>query len=891
MRLRVNGQERAAEPAPDETAVELIRDRLGLTGTKRVCAVGACGACTVLADGAPVASCLMPAESLRNRDVTTVEGVARDGGLHPVQRALLAADAIQCGYCTPGFVCAGVAFYEEWRSGQGGRPTADEVSYALSGQLCRCGCYLRIVEAIRRACAGEHEGPEVTARRHDAAQKVTGAARYTSDVVYAGQLEGVIVSSSVANALVKDIDDRAARCLPGVFGVVRLLPESGHVRYVGQEILALAAENMAIARQAAALIKVLYQELPFTADLASARAAGAPLVYSRETREHRSAPSAGEVPELFARYRWEGNVRLPRPPLPGRAARSARRARRAFRSADSDRDVVISGDWQTAAQSHVPLESHACVANWQDGKLTIDLSTQAVRMMAHAIARHWRLKPDAVHVRAEFVGGAFGAKQALTAEAIAAVELSRLTCKPVRVVREHHDELTAGGHRPATQAHCELLIGPGLELRAMSVETYADTGVAVGSDTSKVAGLLYGHAPRELRDICVVSHTPPAKPFRAPNGPPAFWGLEQTVDEAAYRLAVDPLELRRRWDPEPVRRQLYDWIAEQTPWNDRGPVAASPGPVVRGLGLAVGAWHYYLQFSTRVRASLDQAGLLVEVGTQDIGTGSRTLLAAVFADALGLAQDDIRVSIGDSRLPPGPMSIGSSATASLVPAAHDAVSRLRGQVLAVTCRRLGLAGARAADDGIRHRSGLVSWAEAMKVAAPLTVVGRRPRDRGRRPSPWYSWDFAEGHAAPSVAQVTEVAVDQRFGRVEVTRTWCALAVGRAVNQVLATTQCHGAIIQSLGETLYEHRRIDPVTGATLTTSLENYQISGAAEAPEITVAFLRGGFDHVSQGAIGLAEVSALATPASISNAIFHATGRRLREMPIRPQAILGEDR
>jgi xanthine dehydrogenase YagR molybdenum-binding subunit len=833
----------------------------------------------------------MPAESLQNREVTTVEGVAADAGLHPVQRALLAADAIQCGYCTPGTVCTGVAFYAEWRSRHsGGRPGADEVRHAFSGQLCRCGCYLRIIEAIQRACAGEHEEPQVTARRHDAVEKVTGAARYTSDVLYPGQLEAVIIASPVANALVKDIDDRAARCHPGVLGLVRLIPESGHVRYVGQEILALAAVSMAIARQAAAMIKVSYQELAFTTDVSSARAAGAPLVYNPGSRERRAAPSAGEVPELLARYRWEGNVRQSQLPVLGKAARSARRARRAFESAVAGRDMVISGDWQTAAQSHVPLESHACVANWEDGRLTVHLSTQAVRMVAHQIARRWRLRQEMVQVRAEYVGGAFGAKQALTAEAIAAIELSRSTGKPVRVVREHHDELTAGGHRPATQTRCKLRIGSDHELLAIGVEACADTGVAIGSDISKVAGLLYRDAARELRDASIVSHTPPAKPFRAPNGPPAFWMLEQAVDEAAHQLAVDPLALRRGWDREPARLQLYDWIAGQTPWNDRGPVAAGTGPVVRGLGLAVGAWHYYLQASTRVRASVEADGLLVEVGTQDIGTGSRTLLATVFAEALGLAPGDIRVRIGDSRLPPGPMSIGSSATASLVPAAHDAASRLRGQLLAVTARRLGLADASAAEDGIRHRFGLVSWPEALRVAAPLTVTGRRPRNRSRRPSPWYSWDWGEGYGTPSVAQVTEVAVDRRFGRVEVVRTWCALAVGRAINPTLATTQCHGAIIQSLGETLYEQRRVDPATGATLTASLESYHIPGIAEAPEITVAFLDGGFDHVAQQAVGLAEVSALAMPASIGNAIFHATGRRLREMPIRPWAMLTEN-
>lgn len=888
MRVHVNGVEHAVEPDSDETAVDLIRDRLGLTGTKRVCSTGACGACAILTEGVPTASCVMPAEALRDKSVRTVEGVASPGEPHPVQRALLAEDAIQCGYCTPGFVVSGVAFHDEWRARHGDRrPSVEEVHHALSGHLCRCGCYLRIVEAVRKACAGDHDDGPVTAQRNDAARKVTGAAEYTTDVRREDQAEGVIISSTVANGLVREIDDRAARNIPGVLGVVRLLPGHGHVRYVGQEILALAAESRSIARQAAATVKISYERLPFSAGMPAAMAPEAAAVYEKD---HRSAPSAGEVPEMFRRYRWQGNIRFTRRPLLGRASASARRAHRLVHGDVADGGDVVSGVWRTAAQSHAPLEPHACVAVWRDDELVVHLSTQAIRMVTYEIARRWKLKRAAVRVLAEYVGGAFGAKQTLSAEAIAAIELSRSTGRPVRVVRDHHDELTAGGHRPATETHCRLRLGPGRELRALSVESYADTGVAVGSDVGKVAGLLYPGAPRELHDISVVSHTPPGRPFRGPSGPPAFWALEQTVDEAAHGSGTDPLALRRQWDHDPARHRLYDWIEAHTPWADRGPVAAGDGPIRRGVGLATGAWHYYLQASTRVRASLDPSGLLVEVGTQDIGTGSRTLLASVFAEAFGLAPAEIRVRIGDSRLPPGPMSIGSSATASLVPAAHNAVSLLRRRVLSSAAERLELHDARADDDGIRHRSGVVSWREALRAAAPVTVVGRRTRDEGRRASPWYSWDFAEGHGTPSVVQVSEVTVDERFGRVDVVRVWCALAVGKAILPVPATTQCHGAIIQSIGETLYEHRRIDPGTGVTLTTSLENYRIPGMAESPEITVEFLDGGFEHVPHRAIGLGEVSALATPASIGNAVFHATGRRMRAMPIRPQAILGED-
>ncbi|TJZ44134.1 2Fe-2S iron-sulfur cluster binding domain-containing protein [Streptomyces piniterrae] len=901
-RFSVNGVERSFESSDTDSALDVVRDQIGLTGAKRVCEAGACGACTVLVDGAPAASCLMPSDTLGGRRVVTVEGLGGGDRLHPVQRAFLAQDAVQCGYCTPGFVLAGVAFFEDWRAEHGtGVPPESEIRAALSGQLCRCGCYLRILDAVREACAGRYDdGDDAVAHRHETLEKVTGRAEYTTDVRYPSQLEGVLVTSPYANAVVREMDDGAAAGLPGVRAVVRLLPEGGRIRHAGQEIVAVAADTAAAAREAAAAVKIRYDHSPAATSMDAAMAEGAPLVYGPKDRK--SAPSAGEVPVLFPRRRWRGNVCSPAPPLAGRAARADRAVRRAFEEGTGagqeaapraegagQGGAVVDGVWRTAGQSHVPLEAHACVASWDGDSLTVHLSTQAVSLVAHAVARRWHLKSDQVRVLADHVGGAFGAKQGLTAEAVAAIELSRASGRPVRVVLDQRAELAVGGHRPASRTHLALRTGADGGLTALRVEAFADTGTALGSDIAKVAGLLYPGAPRTLRDHSVVSHRPPGKPFRAPSGPPAFWALEQAVDEAAHRQGRDPLELRRAWDTEPVRRRLYDWVATATPWPERGPVAAGGGPVRRGLGLAAAAWYYYLQPRTKVRARVDTEGVEISVATQEIGTGCRSLLVSVFADGLGLAPGEVRARIGDSRLTPGPLAAGSSTTASLVPAAHDTLDRLRRRLLATATRELGLRAAAVALDGIRHAGGTVTWREALRLAAPTEVTGRRPRDRGRRPEPWYSPFFGRGQGAPSIVQVTEVEVDERFGLVRVVRTWCGLAVGRAVRPVLATTQCHGAVIQSIGQTLYEERLTDPATGLTLHTSLENYPIPGIGDVPEITVDFVPGGFDHVAQQAVGLAELAALATPASIGNAVFHATGRRMRSLPLDPAQLLGE--
>jgi aerobic-type carbon monoxide dehydrogenase small subunit (CoxS/CutS family) len=224
MKTVLNGQPCEFEPEVGDTVIDVVRDQVGLTGTKLVCGAGVCGACTVLVDGVPMTSCLLPAQQLEGRSVQTVEGHAAPD-LHPVQRAFMAADALQCGFCTPGFVNEAIAFYERWRAERAGEvPSRDEIAAALSGHLCRCGAYLGIYEAVARACAGEFDtAGDLSPARVDARAKVTGEAKYTVDVHYDGQLEARFVRSEVAHAHVKAVDFSAALSESGVVGVSELL--------------------------------------------------------------------------------------------------------------------------------------------------------------------------------------------------------------------------------------------------------------------------------------------------------------------------------------------------------------------------------------------------------------------------------------------------------------------------------------------------------------------------------------------------------------------------------------------------------------------------------------------------------------------------------------------
>src|SRR3954447_7243628 len=221
--MTINARIERLPDDPDALLIDVVRDVSHLTGTKLVCGAGVCGACTVLVDGAPVASCLMPARAAADKSITTVEGIGA-AKLHPVQKAFMAHDALQCGFCTPGFIVEAVAFHDRWRAnGATTAPSREEIGAALSGHLCRCGAYDGIFRAVADACAGRFDGDDVISPRIEARDKVTGAAKYTVDIRHDGQLEGVILRSHLAHARITGLDLAPALALPGLSAAIRLL--------------------------------------------------------------------------------------------------------------------------------------------------------------------------------------------------------------------------------------------------------------------------------------------------------------------------------------------------------------------------------------------------------------------------------------------------------------------------------------------------------------------------------------------------------------------------------------------------------------------------------------------------------------------------------------------
>ncbi|MCA9710544.1 MAG: 2Fe-2S iron-sulfur cluster binding domain-containing protein, partial [Myxococcales bacterium] len=346
----VNGKAHGLEVHPDDSTLDVVRNELGLTGCKLGCGHGACGACTMQLDGTPVATCLLPATALEGREVTTIEGVGAKA-LHPVQKAFMAEDALQCGYCTPGFIVEAVAFHDAWRKQHDERePTRDEVAAALSGHLCRCGAYDHIYAAVQGACAGRFDGPAGEVPRYDARPKVTGEAKYTVDQRPAGMLWAKALCSPHAHAIVTKLDWSKALAVPGVVGAVDVLGESRRIRHAGQEIMALAAVDERTAEQALALVEVAYDVQPAAIGMEAALAEGAPAVYpSRREKKSKDMPNSSEGP-LFPEP-WEGNLRGP-------FKLFSKKPRKALRNIEKARaeGTVVEDTFTTQVQCHTTLE-------------------------------------------------------------------------------------------------------------------------------------------------------------------------------------------------------------------------------------------------------------------------------------------------------------------------------------------------------------------------------------------------------------------------------------------------------------------------------------------------------------------------------------------------------
>ncbi|HML13533.1 MAG TPA: xanthine dehydrogenase family protein molybdopterin-binding subunit [Xanthobacteraceae bacterium] len=718
--------------------------------------------------------------------------------------------------------------------------------------------------------------------RHNGRAKVTGATRFTVDVALAGMLHGRILRSPFPHARLRSIDIGAAARHPGVRAVHVVAraddPAQAVVRYVGQPVAAVAAVSMAAAQAALRLIRVDYTPLPFVVDMDKARDPAAPTVFDASSAPP-GHPSGFPAPLNLP---LNGNVRGPTVDTRGDLAHGLAQA-----------DVVVEGEFRTQVQTHCCPEPHAIVADWRPDGLTVHMSTQFTAGVRHELAEEFGLPLNRVRVLVDGMGGGFGSKSTLGNYGRIAVNLSRQAKAPVRVMLDREEEQMDAGNRPGTWQRVRVGAKRDGSLTAISVVSYGTAGVTVGAGIGNFAQALYACPNFASAQHDVFTNGGPGCAMRAPGNVPGAFALEQAIDELAERLSIDPVALRDRIDPSAVRREERRIGAERIGWHRRGAPGSAPGPVKRGLGMAQSLWGANVQINASCEVRVMRDGTVEVVSSvQDIGTGITTVLAQVVAEVLGLSPEAITVRIGDTEFPAGPPSYGSRTTASITPPARTAAWR----VLQVLLREAALALNAAPQDLIARDGRIEVRDDPSRGIAFRAAAARLRTDRisavASRSDDYDGFRRRMGDAALATqelggVQFAEVAVDTETGIVRVERVVAVQDCGRPMNPRQIESQVQGGVMMGLSYALYEERILDAHTGRMVNPNLEQYKLAGPRETPAIDVTVLENYRANSATDAYGIAEPSNIATAPAIANAVYNATGVRLRALPMTPAAIL----
>jgi xanthine dehydrogenase YagR molybdenum-binding subunit len=745
--------------------------------------------------------------------------------------------------------------------------------------------------------------------RLDGRLKVTGAARYTADVRLPGMLWARVLRSPHPHARVLRLDVSAAERHPGVKAVhvvTKVLgtavlrdpkveePSSFPIlRYIGQPIAAVAAVSTAIAEEALSLIKIEYEVLPFVVDVEEARKPGAPLVFPGAADQAASAGGGGGpagVPQT-------GNVHGPNKSGPLGPPRGDVEA--GFKQAD----VIVEATYRTQVQTHSALETHGVVASWGADGLTVHASTQGTATVRDEMAAVFGLQKSEVRVVTEFMGGGFGAKFGAGNFGVLAAHLAKKAGAPVRLMLDRREEHQSVGNRPSSVQRLRIGAKKDGTLTAIHLDAYGTGGVGTGAGCGGPARNMYACPNILTEESDVFTHVGPAAAFRAPGHPQGCFALEQSIDELAEKLGLDPLALRDRIDVDEelggrnvdsrARKEERRLGAQRAGWASRHAPGADKGPIKRGLGVAQSIWYRFvdLDSSCEVRVHRDGSVELYSA-VQDLGTGIRTALAQVVAEELGLRAHDITVRIGDTRYPQGPGSGGSKTTGSITPAARHAAFAVKQKLLEQVAPALSAAPAELV---VRDGKIFVAKEPGRALSFKAAAAKLRTEEVAARESRREDYGgFIEGKGRNrggiggyGGVQFAEVAVDTETGIVRVERVVAAHDCGRPINPLTLESQICGGILQGISYALYEQRVLDKRAGRMLNANLEQYKILGPREVPKIEVILLEEYHGRSATDAGGIGEPATIPTAAAVANAFYNATGVRLRELPMTPARVL----
>jgi xanthine dehydrogenase YagR molybdenum-binding subunit len=723
-------------------------------------------------------------------------------------------------------------------------------------------------------------------RRVDGLAKVTGRAKYAAEFDLPNTATGYLLCSTIAKGAITRMDTRAAESAPGVLKVLSHLnlpddleprakdPEdkgffpfkSAQIHFSGQPVALVIAETFEQARCASRLIEVDYHSENSSTEIR-------PLLASARATNPKNAP-----PE-------RGN----------------------FQQGFDSAPIQLELEYHIPIEHHHPIEPHGAIAFWNHGKLTIFDKTQNVYQLRDRMAGLFQMKPENVEVIALFIGGAFGSCLDIHSYAPLVAIAAREIQRPVRLSYSRRQMATGHGYRPETWQQIAIAAKKTGELTALSHRlvlnrsTYED----YSEDFLMVARMIYRcpNVKTLFQNVVTDLQTPAA--MRAPGAVSQMFALECAMDELAYALEIDPLKLRlinySEIDPESGKpfsskalRECYRLGAEKFGWHHRKPEPRSmrDGELLVGWGTATGIWPA-MQMTASAQVTLHLDGTAhVTSATTDIGPGTYTVMTIIAAEHLGIAAENVKFELGDSRFPKAPAQGGSWTTASVGSAIHGAAQAIKAKLLALANEAADSPFVGADLDGITMLDGELSLAsnstKSVKIADLMRSHGLVELSETHESAP--SAEREKYTCIAHGAQFVEVKVDPQLGTVKVSRVIEVTACGKIINPKTSHSQEIGGVIWGIGMALEEATEIDHRYGRMMNASLESYHLPVNADVHSIETIFVEEEDQIVNPlGVKGMGELGLVGIPAAIANAVYHATGVRVRDLPITADKLIGK--